>query len=57
VSSKGVKKKLAAVNREKDGLTGSMNMKNLIIFKFAELFYEKVPLMRDVNKVQLQYNL
>jgi hypothetical protein len=33
VSSKGVKKKPAAVNREKDGLTVSKNMKNVIIFK------------------------
>jgi hypothetical protein len=35
----------------------SKNMKNLIIFECTELFYEKVPWMGGVNKVQLQYNL
>jgi hypothetical protein len=40
VSSKGVKKKVAAVDREKDGLTVSKNMKNVIIFKSNVLIKE-----------------
>jgi len=44
VSAKRVTKKPEAVNREKDELTGNKNMKNLITFDSAELFFEKVPL-------------
>jgi hypothetical protein len=40
VSSNSVKKKPAAVDREKDGLTVSKNMKNVIIFKSNALIKE-----------------
>jgi len=43
VSSKGVTKKPEVVNREKDELTRRKNMKHLITFDSAELFFEKVP--------------
>jgi hypothetical protein len=42
VSSKGVTKKPEIVNRERDEFTGRKNMRNLIIFDSAELFFEKV---------------